>query len=117
SPGVECRWLPSAVYKRGERPHQFVCGEHFRRVKPFEKMARGLDKMTTGTRLFGWCAVMACAAYAQPTSTSDFFEMKIRPILARNCFSCHTGSELARISHRTSPVSEGGASKRQIAGG
>jgi len=39
------------------------------------------------------------AVYAQSANpaTADFFETKIRPILANNCYSCHTNSQLGGL--------------------
>ena len=28
-----------------------------------------------------------------PKDASEFFEMRVRPVLAKNCFACHTGSK------------------------
>src|SRR5215468_9787016 len=32
-----------------------------------------------------------------PADSSDFFETKVRPILANNCYSCHTNSALGGL--------------------
>src|SRR5262252_8289028 len=44
-------------------------------------------------------AVAACALRAQSpgAASPDFFETKIRPILANNCYSCHTNSQLGGL--------------------
>ena len=44
-------------------------------------------------------AVAIPAAYGQatPASSPDFFELKIRPLLANNCYSCHTNSQLGDL--------------------
>ena len=34
---------------------------------------------------------------AQDATSADFFETKIRPIFANNCYSCHTGSQLGGL--------------------
>ncbi|HUR46545.1 MAG TPA: PSD1 and planctomycete cytochrome C domain-containing protein [Candidatus Saccharimonadales bacterium] len=42
--------------------------------------------------MVGWCAFLSlsAAAYAQNTQDKlDYFERKVRPLLAENCFSCH----------------------------
>ena len=36
-------------------------------------------------------------AQAPPAASPDFFETKVRPILADNCYSCHTDSELGGL--------------------
>jgi mono/diheme cytochrome c family protein len=36
-------------------------------------------------------------AQAPDAASGDFFESKIRPILANNCFSCHTASKLGDL--------------------
>ena len=44
------------------------------------------------------CACTAPAVMAQTGSLSpDFFELKVRPILANNCFGCHTNSALGGL--------------------
>jgi hypothetical protein len=44
-------------------------------------------------------ALFCCSAAAQstPAASPDFFENKIRPILANNCFGCHTDSNLGGL--------------------
>src|SRR5262245_63531547 len=32
-----------------------------------------------------------------PAASPEFFENKIRPVLANNCYSCHTGSQLGGL--------------------
>ncbi len=36
-------------------------------------------------------------------SDDEFFEAKVRPILAENCYSCHSGTEAARGLKLDSP--------------
>src|SRR5208283_3211375 len=36
-------------------------------------------------------------AVAAPAQTPDFFELKIRPVLATNCYACHTNSALGGL--------------------
>src|ERR1051326_1931252 len=45
--------------------------------------------------LFGAIAPL----HGQPSAAAspDFFELKIRPMLAANCYSCHTGSQLGDL--------------------
>jgi hypothetical protein len=38
----------------------------------------------------------ACAC-TPPTATPDFFETKVRPVLAERCFSCHTQTKLGGL--------------------
>jgi hypothetical protein len=48
----------------------------------------------------GWCAgLLVCVATAATAQSagSDFFEARVRPVLAKNCYSCHTNSELGGL--------------------
>jgi hypothetical protein len=38
--------------------------------------------------LLGACALVA----AEPANPGEFFELQVRPVLARNCFGCHTAA-------------------------
>lgn len=40
---------------------------------------------------------LATLAMAQSPSSPDFFEAKIRPVLAANCFSCHTSNKMGGL--------------------
>jgi mono/diheme cytochrome c family protein len=42
------------------------------------------------------CAAIALAATPAPES-ADFFETRIRPVLANNCFTCHAASQLGGL--------------------
>src|SRR6266446_10840164 len=42
-------------------------------------------------------AVFQLATAQAPTDSSDYFETKVRPILANNCYSCHTNSALSGL--------------------
>jgi mono/diheme cytochrome c family protein/cytochrome c553 len=51
-------------------------------------------------KIFQLIPVLAVAGpvlMAQPPSTPEFFESKIRPILANNCYSCHTASAMGGL--------------------
>jgi hypothetical protein len=58
---------------------------------------------TTKTFLSGivlltfWAPGQALRAQALPASSPDFFETKVRPILANNCYGCHTDSKLGGL--------------------
>jgi hypothetical protein len=43
------------------------------------------------------CPVPPVAAQSVNAGTTEFFENKIRPILANNCFGCHTNSQLGGL--------------------
>ncbi len=57
-------------------------------------------------------AVAVPAAYAQssPSASPDFFETKVRPVLANNCYSCHTGTSMGglRVDSREALLKGGG---------
>src|SRR2546430_9161866 len=42
-------------------------------------------------------AISSVRAQSVPAASPDFFENKIRPVLANNCYSCHTGSQLGGL--------------------
>src|SRR5499427_7637212 len=42
-------------------------------------------------------AVSSAAAQSVPANSPDFFEAKIRPVLIKNCYSCHTTSQMSGL--------------------
>ncbi len=41
---------------------------------------------------------LLCSAFAQiPDKSDDFFEKRVRPVLAKNCFACHTNAQLGGL--------------------
>src|SRR5215471_5324902 len=42
-------------------------------------------------------AVSSVAAQSIPANSPDFFETKIRPVLIKNCYSCHTTSQMSGL--------------------
>ena len=52
----------------------------------------------------------AFAAPADQASSPDFFETKVRPVLANNCYACHTNSALGglRLDSREAMLKGGG---------
>lgn len=46
---------------------------------------------------FGFLAVWVAAAMSAQTAGAEFFEMKVRPVLARNCFACHAESRMGGL--------------------
>src|SRR5947199_10867190 len=55
-----------------------------------------LSKKIRLTGLF-LAALSSLQAQSVPAASPDFFENKIRPVLANNCYSCHTGSQLGGL--------------------
>src|SRR4029078_13234847 len=51
--------------------------------------------------LFGLLSLGAAAQTSTPPQTklasAEFFEMRVRPVLARNCFACHAHSSLGGL--------------------
>jgi len=39
----------------------------------------------------------SAAAQSIPSNSPDFFESKIRPVLVKNCYSCHTTSQMSGL--------------------
>src|SRR4051812_11329678 len=50
-------------------------------------------------RLLVLCSLLAGILPAQnsPAASADFFETKVRPVLANNCFNCHGSSQLGGL--------------------
>src|ERR1051326_5525366 len=42
-------------------------------------------------------AVSSAAAQSIPANSPEFFESKIRPVLIKNCYSCHTTSQMSGL--------------------
>ena len=47
-------------------------------------------------RLLTLCAFLAAMPIAADEK-ADFFEMRVRPVLAKNCFSCHTATKMGGL--------------------
>src|ERR1700683_1501379 len=80
-----------------------------------KKMSSGLSSRIAG----GLVALAALALAATPAPDSaDFFEARIRPVLANNCFTCHAASELGglRLDSREA-ILKGGKSGPAIVAG
>ncbi len=60
---------------------------------------------------FSFVAIAVAQAVAQsPAAAPDYFELKIRPLLATNCYACHTDSALGglRLDSRDAMLKGGG---------
>src|SRR5262245_10337327 len=61
-------------------------------------------------------AATAAAALAQPNS--EFFETRVRPVLAKNCYGCHTDSKMGGLRlDSAESVKAGGKSGPPIVAG
>lgn len=49
------------------------------------------------SKYFALLLIVAPAFAQDPASSPDYFETKIRPILANNCFGCHTNSAMGEL--------------------
>src|SRR5882672_7361738 len=47
--------------------------------------------------LLAFAVLSPLRAQTAPAASPDFFETKIRPLLANNCYSCHTNSQLGGL--------------------
>ncbi|MDQ6664247.1 MAG: PSD1 and planctomycete cytochrome C domain-containing protein, partial [Acidobacteriota bacterium] len=47
-------------------------------------------------RIYAICALASCCP-AVADQPADFFESRIRPVLAKNCYACHTGSHMGGL--------------------
>ncbi len=60
----------------------------------------------------------ACSARAQTPGADEFFEMRVRPVLAANCFACHTASKMGglQMDSRESLLAGGGRGPAVVPG-
>ena len=59
--------------------------------------------------------LVVSSVFAQSPNTPEFFENKIRPILANNCFSCHTNTAMGGLRLDSSEAMLKGGAKRGAA--
>jgi hypothetical protein len=52
---------------------------------------------------------------SSPAGTADFFETKVRPVLANNCFGCHTNTEMGGLRLDSAEALLKGGTKRGAA--
>ena len=50
-----------------------------------------------GIAAIAFCGLSTLSAQTPDASSPEYFESKIRPILANNCYSCHTDSKLGDL--------------------
>src|SRR5947209_16997736 len=67
------------------------------------------------------CCLLAtvCSLFAQGNAEkSQFFETRIRPVLANNCYACHTDSKLGglRVDSRVGLLTGGGSGPAIVPG-
>src|SRR5882724_5930648 len=58
------------------------------------------ENMKTNLRkiiFFSLAAASVASAQSLSPGSPDFFEEKIRPVLAKNCYSCHTTSQMSGL--------------------
>ena len=48
-------------------------------------------------RRAGFVALLGALSLCAQENSSDFFEKRIRPVLASNCYSCHTTTKLGGL--------------------
>src|SRR5580692_8678120 len=53
--------------------------------------------LSLGMRKAALAVILATAGSALASEPSDFFETRVRPILAKNCFACHTGAKMGGL--------------------
>jgi hypothetical protein len=60
----------------------------------------------------------ALASPSDPAATPDFFETKVRPVLANSCYACHTGSAMGglRLDSRDAMLKGGGRGAALVPG-
>ena len=65
---------------------------------------------------FGWLLLAATTLLA--TDSSEFFEMRVRPVLIKNCYTCHTSAQMGGLQLDTREhVLKGGKSGAAIVPG
>ena len=56
--------------------------------------------MTQRILFVAWAAALCATTWAQP-APEEFFEQRVRPLLARNCFTCHTTTKLGGLEMKS----------------
>src|SRR5262247_2975709 len=65
-----------------------------------------------------WCGMGLCTGLAAAADPAEFFEMKVRPVLAKNCYGCHTDSKMGGLRlDSADAVKQGGKSGPPIVPG
>ncbi len=66
-------------------------------------------KIVTAPKPAWLCCLLTASAFAQSPSDAEFFEERVRPVLATQCFACHTDSKLGglRLDSREALLSGG----------
>src|SRR5215470_4819756 len=49
-----------------------------------------------GVKRFVW-VLIACAGAQAADNPAEFFETRVRPVLARNCYGCHTSTHMGGL--------------------
>src|ERR1044071_5321490 len=44
-----------------------------------------------------WCGMALSCGLATAADPADFFETRVRPVLAKNCYGCHTDSHMGGL--------------------
>lgn len=74
--------------------------------------------MSRSNTTFLICLSSALLAPAQTPSSADFFEAKVRPILASNCYGCHSNSKMGGLRlDNASDLMKGGTNGAAITPG
>ena len=64
------------------------------------------------------CQAALLAGWAAGADTGEFFESKVRPVLANNCYACHTDSQMGGLRlDSADAVQKGGKSGPPIVPG
>src|SRR3954463_14799756 len=62
--------------------------------------------------------LLAPLLYSADDKAQEFFEMRVRPVLAKNCFACHTASKMGGLEMRSrESLLQGGKSGPAIVSG
>src|SRR5262245_24718153 len=65
-----------------------------------------------------WCGLFVAAGVAMCADSTEFFETKVRPVLAKNCYGCHTDSKMGGLRlDSADSVKQGGKSGPPIVAG
>ena len=80
--------------------------------------ARFYWPLTTGHWTLFWLALTVARAATPSADSPDFFETRIRPLLATNCYSCHADSQLGglRVDSRESILKGGKSGPAMVPG-